>query len=182
MVRSVTDGAAGSDERALRDMYDEHARPLFSFAVRLVDGDRGQAEDIVQDTLVRAWQNRETLSADPGMLRPWLYTVARRVAIDAHRRRRARPSEIGGDAADRVLESAADPADLETGLDRIVVLDALSALSAEHRDVIMQTYYAGRTVPEAATVLGVPAGTVKSRPFYALKALRLALPERGVGL
>ncbi len=169
-------------EQALRALYDEHARPLFGFALRLTGGDHGQAEDVVQDTLVRAWQHRETLDRSHGSLRPWLYTVARRLAIDAHRRRSARPTEIVGEPADRTLMSLADATDVEAGLDRIVVLDALSALSAEHRDVIMHTYYAGRTVAEAATELGIPAGTVKSRTFYALKALRLALTERGVTL
>ncbi len=170
----------GASQEQLRALYDEHARPLLAFALHLTAGDRGRAEDIVQDTLIRAWQNRHALAANQGSMRPWLFTVARRIAIDQHRRRSARPSEIGGDAGDIALMSAADAADVEAGLDRIVVLDALSALSAEHRDVIMQTYYAGRSVAEAAQQLGVPAGTVKSRTFYALKALKLALTERGV--
>jgi RNA polymerase sigma-70 factor (ECF subfamily) len=65
-------------------------------------------------------------------------------------------------------------------LDRIVVVDALAALSPEHRAVIVETYYRGRTVAEAAQVLGIPPGTVKSRCYYALRALKLALAERGV--
>lgn len=167
-------------QQQLRALYDEHAAPLLSFAMHLSAGDRGRAEDIVQDTLVRAWQSRHTFDPGQGSMRPWLFTVARRIAIDQHRRRTSRPTEIGGAAADIALMSAADADDVEAGLDRIVVLDALSALSAEHRDVIMQTYYAGRSVAEAAQQLGVPAGTVKSRTFYALKALKLALTERGV--
>ncbi|MGI8679886.1 MAG: sigma-70 family RNA polymerase sigma factor [Jatrophihabitans sp.] len=170
----------GAAEQQLRALYDEHAGPLLGFALHLTAGDRGRAEDIVQDTLVRAWQNRHALDTNQGSMRPWLFTVARRIAIDHHRRRTARPTEIGGAAGDIALMSAADAADVEAGLDRIVVLDALSALSAQHRDVIMQTYYAERTVAEAAQQLGVPAGTVKSRTFYALKALKLALTERGV--
>ncbi|WP_368671776.1 sigma-70 family RNA polymerase sigma factor [Jatrophihabitans endophyticus] len=170
----------GAAEARLRALYDEHATALLGFALRLTGGDRGRAEDVVQDTLVRAWQNRAALDGAAGSIRPWLFTVARRIAIDQHRRRNARPQEVTGTAGDVALMSAADSADVEAGLDRIVVLDALSALSPDHRDVIVQTYYAGRTVAEAAQQLGVPVGTVKSRSFYALKALRLALAERGV--
>lgn len=178
-MNAVLDATA---ETQLRALYDEHASALFGFVLRLTDGDRGRAEDVVQDTLVRAWQHRDRLQAGQGPVRPWLFTVARRLAIDAHRRRVARPDEIGGESAEQALLAVADADQVEAGLDRIVVLDALSALSAEHRDVIMQTYYAGRTVAEAAHLLGVPSGTVKSRTFYALKALRLALTERGVTL
>lgn len=167
-------------EAQLRELYDEHATALLGFALRLTAGDRGRAEDIVQDTIVRAWQNRAALDSGERSIRPWLFTVARRIAVDAHRRRSARPSEVTGTAGDIALMSAADSTDVEAGLDRIVVLDALAALSTDHRDVLMQTYYAGRTVVEAAQLLGVPVGTVKSRSFYALKALRLALAERGV--
>jgi RNA polymerase sigma-70 factor (ECF subfamily) len=60
------------------------------------------------------------------------------------------------------------------------VTDALATLTTEHREALVHTYYAGRTVNEAAVTLGIPPGTVKSRVFYALRALRLALEERGV--
>ena len=163
----------------LRALYDEHATALFGFALHLCSGDRGRAEDVVQDTLVRAWQHLP--EQPPGQaVRPWLFTVARRIAIDQHRRALARPAEVAGVGADRVLMATPDDTDLEQSLDRIVILDALGALSVEHREVLMQTYYAGHTVAEAARVLQIPVGTVKSRAFYALKALRLALMERGM--
>ena len=69
---------------------------------------------------------------------------------------------------------------VDGALDRIIVADALNALSQEHRAVIVETYYRGRTVAEAAQVLGIPPGTVKSRCYYGLRALKLALAERGV--
>jgi RNA polymerase sigma-70 factor (ECF subfamily) len=109
-------------------------------------------------------------------LRPWLFTVAHHVAIDAYRARAARPAEVG----DAVLESMPSADDLDARLDRLLISDALMALSAEHRGVLVETYYRGRSVAEAAEVLGVPPGTVKSRTFYALRALKLALAERGV--
>lgn len=163
-----------SDEALVRALYAEHAAPLLRYALRLASGDRQRAEDIVQETLLRAWMHPEAISGRP--VRPWLFAVARNLAVDAHRARRARPPEVGEgalellpvpDEADRVLESWA-------------VADALSALRPEHRQVLVETYYLGRSVAEAAMALGIPAGTVKSRTYYALRALKLALEERGL--
>ena len=82
-----------------------------------------------------------------------------------------------GEAA---LETVPALDQVEGTLDRIIIADALNSLSQEHRAVIVETYYRGRSVAEAATVLGIPPGTVKSRCYYALRALKLALTERGV--
>ncbi|NEK58987.1 sigma-70 family RNA polymerase sigma factor [Geodermatophilus sabuli] len=170
--------ARGDDtgERDLRALYDAHAAALLGYAVRLCAGDRARAEDVVQETLVRAWRHLDQLDPDAAPVRPWLFTVAHRVAIDAHRARRARPPEV----PDTGLASVPALDELSVALDRIVVTDALGSLSAEHRAVIVETYYRGRTVGEAAATLGVPVGTVKSRCYYALRALKLALAERGV--
>ena len=165
-----------SGESGLRALYDAHALVLLSYAVRLCDGDRARAEDLVQETLVRAWRHLDLLDPSAAPVRPWLFTVVQRLAIDAYRARRARPPEVGEAAFATV--PAMD--ELEGTLDRIVVVDALAALSPEHRAVIVETYYRGRTVAEAARVLGIPPGTVKSRCHYALRALKLALAERGV--
>jgi RNA polymerase sigma-70 factor, ECF subfamily len=163
-----------SDEDLVRALYAEHASALLRYALRMTDGDRQRAEDIVQETLLRAWMHPEAIADRPA--RPWLFAVARNLAVDAHRARKARPHEVGEsalslvsvpDEADRVLESWA-------------VADALAALRPDHRRVLLETYYRGRSVAEAARVLGVPPGTVKSRAFYALRALRLALEERGL--
>lgn len=169
-----------ADQDLLSAFYAEHASALLRYVLRLTAGDRGRAEDIVQETFVRAWQNPQVLDASRGPVRPWLFTVARRIAIDDYRRRESRPHEVGGEQGDNALRTIAGDGDLEAGLDRIVLLEALSALSAEHREVLVHTYYAGKTVVEAAAALQIPIGTVKSRTFYALKALRLALTERGV--
>jgi RNA polymerase sigma-70 factor (ECF subfamily) len=164
----------GSDEELVRALYAEHAAALLRFTLRMTDGDRQRAEDIVQETLLRAWLHPEAIAERPA--RPWLFAVARNLAVDAHRARKARPMEVGEgalnlvpvpDEADRVLESWA-------------VADALATLRHDHRQVLIETYYRGRSVAEAAVVLGIPAGTVKSRAFYALRALKLALEERGL--
>jgi RNA polymerase sigma-70 factor (ECF subfamily) len=165
-----------SREKSLRALYDGHASVLLAYALRLTNGDRTRAEDIVQETLLRAWRNLDNLDDDARPVRPWLFTVAQRLAIDAHRARHARPTEVG----DAALASVPSLDEMGPALDRILVADALRALSQEHRAVIVETYYRGRSVAEAATALGIPAGTVKSRCYYALRALKLALAERGV--
>jgi RNA polymerase sigma-70 factor (ECF subfamily) len=165
-----------ADETALRALYDAHAGALLAYAVRLTNGDRGRAEDVVQETMLRAWRHREVLDEDRGPIRPWLFTVAHHVAIDAYRARSARPTEVG----DAVLAAVPTADDIDARLDRLLISDAMSSLSSEHRAVLIETYYRGRSVAEAAAVLGIPAGTVKSRTFYALRALKLALSERGV--
>ena len=165
-----------ADEVALRELYDAHAGALLAYAVRLTNGDRGRAEDVVQETLLRAWRHRDVLDEERGPIRPWLFTVAHHVAIDAYRARSARPTEVG----DAVLAAVPSADDIDASLDRLLIGDAMAALSPEHRAVIIETYYRGRSVAEAASVLGVPPGTIKSRTFYALRALKLALAERGV--
>jgi len=170
-------GFAGADDEAvLRRLWDEHAGPLLAFVLRLTGGDRGRAEDVVQETLLQAWRHPEVLEPERGPVRPWLLTVARRVAIDHYRARQARPTEVGDESlAGLITEDGIDEA-----LERWLVSDALASLAPAHREALLHTYYAGRTVSEAANVLGIPIGTVKSRVFYGLRALRLALEERGV--
>lgn len=183
VVTAGVDGQRDTDRRGpgpdadaafVRAVYAEHGPALLGYTTRLL-GDRGRAEDIVQETLLRAWQHADRLAADDRPLRPWLFTVAGHLATDARRARQARPLEV----------SEAALAELPTGdeLDRAIqawqVVDALRALTAEHRAVLVETYYRGRSVSEAAAVLGIPDGTVKSRCYYALRALRLALQERG---
>ncbi|MEU3572498.1 sigma-70 family RNA polymerase sigma factor [Kitasatospora sp. NPDC036755] len=167
-------GAA--DEELMRALYREHAGPLFGFVLHLVAGDRQRAEDVVQETLVRAWRNIHRLDPEAGSLRPWLVTVARRIVIDGHRGALARPREVDASALEQL------PAEDETdrALRMMTVADALGDLSPTHREIIVETYLKGRTAKEAAAVLGIPAGTVRSRVFYALRALRIALEERGV--
>jgi len=163
-----------SDEELVRALYAEHAGPLLRYAIHLMSGDRQRAEDIVQETLLRAWQHPEAIADRPA--RPWLFAVARNLAIDAYRARRARPHEVGEVA----LEVLPAPDEAERALESWAVAEALASLRPEHSRVLLETYYRGKSVAEAAMTLGVPAGTVKSRTFYALRALKLALEERGL--
>lgn len=159
----------------MRAVHDEHAGALWSFALRLTGGDRVRAQDLVQECLLRAWRHPEALDPSRGSVRGWLFTTARRVAIDEWRRREVRPEVI----TDEVPEVAA-PDELDGAMQSWLVEDALRSLSPAHREVLVECYYRGQSVADAAATLGVPAGTVKSRTYYALRALKLALQERGV--
>ena len=160
----------------MQHLHDEHGEALWRFCRRLVPHDRARAEDVVQETLLRAWQHRTILEGSEAAARSWLFTVARNIVIDQWRSPRTKretpvaevPESRLGDDTDKLLLSW-------------VVADAITQLSPEHRAVLRECYYGGHPVAEAAARLGVPEGTVKSRTHYALRALKLALEERGVG-
>jgi RNA polymerase sigma-70 factor, ECF subfamily len=165
----------GQDEALVTALSSQHAAALWSFVVPLVDGDRVRAQDVVQETMLRAWRHPEVLDGARGPVRPWLFTVARHIVVDEWRRHRSDrdvPLELGAEAAEDDRTDAV--------LDTWVVGDALTRLTPDHRAVLEQCYFQGRSTAEAARVLGVPEGTVKSRAHYALRALRLALQEMGV--
>ncbi|WP_369036667.1 sigma-70 family RNA polymerase sigma factor [Streptomyces adonidis] len=156
-----------SDEALIRALYEEHGRALLAYAQRLT-GDRGAAEDVVQETLVRAWKNPDSLVNGKGSVRGWLLTVARNIITDRHRAKAARPTEVAESPGRPPVEK--DHADAV--VDSMLVMEALDRLSPDHRDVLREIYFQGRSVAEAAKALGIPPGTVKSRSHYALKALR----------
>jgi RNA polymerase sigma-70 factor (ECF subfamily) len=171
IVRSVGDNPGPHDaETLIRMLYAEHGRSLLAYATRLT-GDRAAAEDVVQETLVRAWKHADDLTTGKGSVRGWLLTVARNIVTDRARARAVRPAEVA-DVADRP-PVAGDHS--ESVVNTMVVMDALDKVSPEHREVLVQLYYRGRSVAEAAKELGVPPGTVKSRSYYALRALRAVL-------
>jgi RNA polymerase sigma-70 factor (ECF subfamily) len=174
IVRSVGDYRADAGEELVRSLYAEHGRSLLAYATRLT-GDRGAAEDVVQETLVRAWKHADDLTEGKGSVRGWLLTVARNIVTDRARARAVRPAEV----ADVVDRPPVEVDHSESVVNTMVVLDALDRVSPEHREVLVQLYYRGRSVSEAAKELGVPPGTVKSRSYYALRALRavMAGPE-----
>jgi RNA polymerase sigma-70 factor (ECF subfamily) len=165
-----------ADDDLLAELYRRYRTPLLSFVLRLTAGDRQQAEDVVQETMLRAWHQGSQLDQAERSLMPWLATVARRIVIDEQRRKNARPMETG----EGMLNKASVPDWTEDLLRSVVVADALLALSPAHREVLNETILRDRTVNEAAEVLGIPVGTVKSRVYYAIRALRLVLAERGV--
>lgn len=167
-------GAA--DEELVRRMYEEHAGPVYAFCLRWT-GDAQRAEDAVQEVFLRAWKNLSKMDPDDRPIRPWLLAVARNLLTDMHRAQSSRPRTTH----DTDLAALPAPDELERAVESWQVAEALRRLTPEHREVLVHAHWMGRSVAETAELLGVPAGTVKSRTYYALRALRLALDEAGVG-
>jgi RNA polymerase sigma-70 factor (ECF subfamily) len=169
------------DELLVRQLYAEHAGPLLSFVLRLIGGDRQRAEDIVQETLLRAWRHAHKLTTHPERsLRPWLVTVARRIAIDSYRGGGSHPREVYDHDLDLDVGASTGASEPDRVVNALVVSQALRAISRSHREILVETYFNGCTVAEAAKHLRIPLGTAKSRVYYALRALRDALEQRGV--
>jgi RNA polymerase sigma-70 factor (ECF subfamily) len=164
----------GNDD-GVRAVYAAHGPEMYRFALRSL-GDAGLAEEAVQETFVRAWQAADRFDDSLGSLRTWLFAILRNVVIDLSRARAVRPSLA---ATDTTLELGALDDEFDQVLTAWQVEEALRHLSAEHRDALVRVHYEGRAYHDVAFELGVPVGTVKSRVYYALKAMRLALEELG---
>jgi RNA polymerase sigma-70 factor, ECF subfamily len=166
----MTDPAL-SDEHGIRQAYSAHGDELYGFALRSL-GDRGLAEEAVQETFIRAWRAADRFDPELGSLRTWLFAIMRNIVIDFGRARAARPRPT-----DSIEEAAEEPFD--QALLAWQVEEALRRIGDAHREVLVETYYRGRPYAEVAADLGVPEGTVKSRVYYGLRALRNVLEEMG---
>ena len=162
------------EAEALRALSDAHATALWRYVVQLT-GDRAGADDIVQETLLRAWRTPAIIGQKPESTRSWLFTVARNLVIDEFRSARKR-HELATDSLPERDERDRTDALFEA----LLVEEALAGLAYDHRAVIVHSYYGGRSIAEIAAELRIPEGTVKSRLHYGLRALRLALQEKGV--
>ncbi len=163
----------GDADAAIRQLYAHHAGALRVYVERFCP-DRGSADDIVQETFIRAWRHLPQLSADDRPVRPWLFHVARNLLTDADRTARARPMTVHAERP----EDARDDSGLDQVLDRELVSAALQHLSPAHRTMLIETFYHGGTLATIARQLGIPHGTARSRLHYALHALRQQLQER----
>jgi RNA polymerase sigma-70 factor (ECF subfamily) len=164
-----------ANDDGVRAVYAAHGPELYRFALRSL-GDRGLAEEAVQETFVRAWQAADRFDESLGSLRTWLFAIIRNVVIDMSRARAVRPGLAAQvDGSDQIV--------LDDDIDRVLVAwqveEALQKLSPEHRDALVEVHYKAKPYQDVAHELGVPVGTIKSRVYYALKAMRLALEELG---
>lgn len=161
----------------MRALYEVNSSSLLRTMLGWTRGDRQAAEDLVQETMLRAWQHLDNLHDDPHTLRPWLLTVARRLAIDSLRARASRPTEVE-DEDESLTQIAVPEEPFDQILDREILRVALHGLSASHRTVLVQVYFLNQSIRQTAHVLGIPEGTVKSRTHNALTALREQLGDR----
>ena len=166
------DGLGGDPDAVIRQLYAGHARALHAYVARFCP-DRASADDIVQETFIRAWRHLPQLSADDRPVRPWLFRVARNLLIDANRAARAQPMVV----PDQAAGEAGTDSGLEEILDRQLVSTALQHLSPAHQTVLVETFYRGGTMATVARELGIPHGTARSRLHYALDAMRKELQE-----
>ncbi|HUZ26742.1 MAG TPA: sigma-70 family RNA polymerase sigma factor [Streptosporangiaceae bacterium] len=162
---------ATADSQAISELWHVHGAALVRFALKLTLGDRQRAEDIVQETLLRAWRHPEVVGSGVQAIRPWLFTVTRHVAIDMWRAR----SRIEELADDRETDRPDPTERIEQAVTAMDVRAALAQLTLEHRQVIVEMYFRGRSVAEISQSLSIPVGTVKSRAYYGLRHLRRVL-------
>ncbi|MFI7552743.1 sigma-70 family RNA polymerase sigma factor [Micromonospora sediminimaris] len=157
-------------EQFYADLVAQNGASVRAYLLRLTRN-QSIAEDVYQETLLRAWRHRQRLVGREGSIRSWLYTVAHNAAVDQLRGRRSQP--VGSEVWDSIQQPVPDHADAVVA--SAALMPALRRLTAEHRDVIFELYYRRSTVTEAARSIGIPPGTVKSRAHYAVRALRAEL-------
>ena len=172
-----TESVTGRQDQLTR-VHQQYAPVLRDYLSGFATASRQGIEDLLQETMIRAWRHIEDLPVEPEHTRRWLFTIARNAGIDAIRRARARPAGV------QLPDSNTLPAtDDVTGT--VVALESLrtgiAALSLLHRRILTELYVEGNSAAEVAHRLGVPVGTVKSRAFYALRTLHLAMngPDHG---
>lgn len=160
---------AAGDERAVRVLYDRYAGPILTVAMSTL-GKRDLADEVVQATMLNAWRAARSFDTSR-KLAPWLYAIARRVAIDIHRResRAARPTEVGES------EAAVESLSFERTWEAWEVRSALTGLPDDEREIVRLSHLLGLTHREIAAHLKVPVGTVKSRSARAHRRLAARL-------
>jgi RNA polymerase sigma-70 factor (ECF subfamily) len=165
--------AAGDIEKPVAELYHRYGGRLYRFGMQLF-GDSGLAEELVQECFVRLWRTAGRFDISRGTVAAYLHVMARSIASDLRKRPSSRP--LAAVDEDQV---PAQPDDADRIVDTLAVRDALDSLSAAHREVLMLVHGEGLTQTQIAERLSLPLGTVKTRMFHGLRALRTALAERG---
>jgi len=172
MYAAALDHQTNARRESMNELWRVNGAALTRFALKLTLGDKHRADDIVQETLVRAWRHPEVVDGRAEDIRSWLFTVCRRVSIDMWRAR----SRHNNYTVAENLTDVPNPADcIDQSATAMDVRAALARLTPEHRQVIVEMYYLSRPVAEIATRLGIPEGTVKSRAYYAIRQLKRTL-------
>jgi RNA polymerase sigma-70 factor, ECF subfamily len=164
--------ASGVDD-ALKTLYADHGRALLAYAERFTN-DRGRAEDVVQETFLRAWRRLPGLLEDDRSVRAWLFLVTRRLLVDSARAASTRPALADEEPTfEGIVDGGFDQL-----LDHTLLVEAMQRLSEPHQQILVETFFAGHPVHVAAARLGVPPGTARSRLHYAISQLRRQLDPR----
>jgi len=164
---------AGGDGNGLAELYDRHARLLYSLAFRILR-ESAETEDVLQDVFSQAWRQAARFDTSRGTVAGWLITMTRSRALDRLRRRRARPEDpdVGDLVSEQVSKGQDVDVQLVTNEEAERVRDALAALGDDLRVPIELAYYEGLSQSEIAAALQVPLGTIKTRMRQALRRLR----------
>jgi RNA polymerase sigma-70 factor (ECF subfamily) len=176
--RELVKRLAEGDAPAMRELIALYGQRMYAYALRLTS-DPVKAEDVVQDSLVAAWQGAKRFRGS-GRLIAWLLGIVHhRAMVGFKRSNQAIEQGLGESAAE--LESGDPPLEEQTALSeqRRLLRAGLRRLSREHRAVLELVFYQGLSLQEAADVCGVPLGTVKSRLNYAKASLRGILNRAG---
>jgi RNA polymerase sigma-70 factor (ECF subfamily) len=166
--------AAGDGGAPLVDLYRRYERRLYRFGVQQL-GNEGLAEELVQETFVRLWRTAAgRFDAGKASVQTYLYVIARSAAADIRKRPSSRPLLPVDD-----VDMPPQPDTVDQILDSMIVREALESLGSGHAQVIQLAQDEGLTQSQIAERLGLPLGTVKTRMFHGLRAMRVALAERG---
>lgn len=156
----------------LADAYDAHAGELFGFAVNALR-DRSTAEECVQESFLRAWRARASYDPSRATVRTWLFAIIRNLVRDRYRAAARAPLTVGTEEASDAPGEQSDPAE------RLAVLEALATLSREQRQAVVAIHLIGTSYAELSEATDVPVATLRTRTFYALRALRRHFEEGG---
>ncbi|MEU1312759.1 sigma-70 family RNA polymerase sigma factor [Streptomyces cinnamoneus] len=176
-ARRKAEEAPFGSEKGVRAAYVEYGGELLGFAHNAL-GDHQLAEEVVQEVFLRAWRASKSFDSSRGSLRTWLYAIARNAVVDARRRREARPPAARAEEVGRGV-AAADVDPYDQLLARIELREALERLRPEHREVVIEVYFLGRSCADLAGELGIPASSARSRLYHGIRALRGILDENG---
>lgn len=181
---SDPDGSVPSldDEDGVMAAYRLHGTEVYRFVLRGL-GDPMTAQDVTQETFVKAWRAADRYDPEVASLRVWLFGIARNTMIDHARATQARPWQanlVDPPTVEAAAGSVSDHADAV--LDGWMVEEGLRRLAPHHREALVETHLLGRPYDEVAAAMSIPVGTLRSRVFYAMRALRAAMDEMGVSL